>query len=94
MTNRLVGQNAPWALAGPARHGSGQRCPLTKEGRVVGLNWIKSKRSGPYSDNCAWVATDGEKVHVKDEYGNLLHLTREEWDAFLGGAKDGDFDAV
>jgi hypothetical protein len=80
----------------------------------VELNWKKSSRSGPWTDNCVEVAftksthssTDGSCVEVandvacdkilvrdsKDPSGPVLTFTPPEWEAFLAGTKDGEFD--
>jgi Domain of unknown function (DUF397) len=57
--------------------------------------WRKSTRSGAYGDNCVEVAFIGDAIAVrdsKDTDGPVLIFTRGEWDAFVGGAKDGEFD--
>jgi hypothetical protein len=57
--------------------------------------WRKSRRSGPFTDNCVEVAFVDGTVAVrdsKDPSGPVLVFTRAEWDAFVGGAKDGEFD--
>jgi hypothetical protein len=57
--------------------------------------WFKSARSGPNSDNCVEVAFVGEAIAVRDSknpHGPALIFTPAEWDAFVGGAKDGEFD--
>lgn len=57
--------------------------------------WRKSTRSGPNCDNCVEVAFVGGAVAVrdsKDPGGGALIFTPAEWDAFVGGAKDGEFD--
>jgi hypothetical protein len=57
--------------------------------------WRKSSRSGPYTDNCVEVAfVDGAIVvrDSKDPTGPQLVFTENEWDAFVAGAKDGEFD--
>ena len=57
--------------------------------------WVKSTRSGPNSDNCVEVAFVGEAIAVRDSKnptGPALIFTPAEWDAFVGGAKDGEFD--
>lgn len=57
--------------------------------------WHKSTRSSG-SGNCVEVATNlPEGVAVRDTKnrdGATLIFTRAEWDAFIGGAKDGEFD--
>lgn len=57
--------------------------------------WRKSTKSGPFTDNCVEVAFADSGVAVrdsKDRGGPVLYFTRAEWDAFVGGAKDGEFD--
>jgi hypothetical protein len=62
---------------------------------IPGVEWIKSKRSNP-SGNCVEVAQlPGGGVAVRNSRhpdGPALVYTREEMAAFVGGAKDGDFD--
>ena len=58
-------------------------------------NWRKSKASGPYSDNCVEVAFVDQAIAVRDSKhpeGPVLLFTQGEWDAFVDGAKDGEFD--
>ena len=62
---------------------------------LEGANWRKSTRSGPYSDNCVEVAFVGGAVALrdsKDKTGPVLLFSPEEWLAFVGGTKDGEFD--
>jgi hypothetical protein len=57
--------------------------------------WRKSTRSGPWTDNCVEVAFVDGVIAVrnsKDPSGEVLIFTPSEWDAFVGGAKDGEFD--
>lgn len=61
----------------------------------AGLSWIKSSLSFS-NGNCVEVASlpDGG-VGVrdsKDPSGPVLRFTPGEWDAFLGGARNGEFD--
>jgi hypothetical protein len=57
--------------------------------------WVKSSRSGPTGGNCVEVAalTDGQVAmrNSRDPDGPVLVFTRAEWDAFLLGARDGEF---
>jgi hypothetical protein len=58
-------------------------------------DWRKSTRSGPFTDNCVEVAFIGEAIAVRDSKnptGAVLLFTAAEWDAFVDGAKDGEFD--
>jgi hypothetical protein len=60
-----------------------------------GAQWRKSNRSGPYSDNCVEVAFVDDAIAVRDSKnptGPVLLFTQAEWDAFVGGARDGEFD--
>jgi hypothetical protein len=57
--------------------------------------WRKSTRSGPNCDNCVEVAFVDGAVAVRDSNnptGPALVFTGDQWDAFLAGAKDGEFD--
>ncbi|HEY1644641.1 MAG TPA: DUF397 domain-containing protein [Streptosporangiaceae bacterium] len=57
--------------------------------------WRKSIRSGPTGGNCVEVAflPAGEVALRNSRHpdGPALVFTRAEWDAFLGGACDGEF---
>lgn len=72
------------------------------------LNWRKSRRSGSNGGDCVEVAVldapediatakaDHERLFVvrdsKDPEGPRLYFTPAEWEAFLLGMKDGEFD--
>jgi hypothetical protein len=60
-----------------------------------GVTWLKSRHSGPTGGNCVEVAflAGGGVAMRNSRYpgGPALIFTRAEWDAFLGGAKDGEF---
>ncbi len=62
---------------------------------LAGVTWIKSRRSGPTGGNCVEVAfLDGGEIALRNSRhpgGPALIFTRSEWDAFLAGAKDGEF---
>jgi Domain of unknown function (DUF397) len=67
---------------------------------AVGLtaaSWVKSSRSGPTGGNCVEVAAlaDGQVAmrNSRQPEGPVLVFTRAEWDAFLLGARDGEFGA-
>jgi hypothetical protein len=65
--------------------------------RRAELAWQKSRRSNP-SGNCVEMAElpTGEIAVRNSRYpdGPVLIYTREEVEAFVGGAKDGDFDHI
>lgn len=53
--------------------------------------WQKSTRSG--TTNCVEVAFLSDRVAVrdsKDRHGPVLLFTFAEWDAFVGGVRDGE----
>jgi hypothetical protein len=62
---------------------------------LTNAKWRKSSRSnGNGGNNCVEVAFLDDVVAVrdsKDKAGPALIFTRGEWDAFLGGARDGEF---
>lgn len=57
--------------------------------------WVKSSRSGPYSDNCVEVAdlNGGKAVRDSKDRGTGLALVfdDDEWAAFCAGVKLGEF---
>ena len=57
--------------------------------------WVKSSLSFS-NGNCVEVAElPGDSVGVRNSRepsGSVLRFTREEWEAFLGGARLGEFD--
>jgi hypothetical protein len=61
---------------------------------LTGAAWHKSSRSSG-NGNCVEVAILDQAIAVrdsKDRSGPVLIFTASEWDAFVNGAKDGDFD--
>jgi hypothetical protein len=62
---------------------------------LPGARWVKSSRSGPTGGNCVEVAfLDDGSVAVRNSRhpsGSALVFSASEWDAFIGGAKDGEF---
>lgn len=66
-----------------------------KASGLAGATWRKSTRSGPTGGNCVEVAflPAGEVAmrNSRQPDGPALIFTRAEWDAFIGGARDGEF---
>jgi hypothetical protein len=69
--------------------------PATELTEVTGARWAKSSRSGPTGGNCVEVAflADGTVAVRNSRHpgGPALVFSAQEWDAFVGGAKDGEF---
>ncbi len=61
---------------------------------LASATWVKSSRSGPTGGNCVEVAFLGDgQIAVRNSRhpaGPALIFTGAEWDAFLGGARDGE----
>ena len=64
-------------------------------GRGITGPWVKSSYSGPTGGNCVEVAFlaggDVAMRNSRDPDGAALIFTSAEWDAFLHGARDGEF---
>lgn len=64
-------------------------------GACVEVAFHKATKSGPANGQCVEVANCDCGVQVrdsKDQQGPVLSFTHAEWDAFLAGARDGEFD--
>jgi hypothetical protein len=60
---------------------------------LSGAEWRKSTRST--QDACVEIAFVDGGVAVrdsKDRNGPVLRFTAQEWEAFVGGARDGEFE--
>jgi hypothetical protein len=69
--------------------------PVSQERPASELSWIKSSFS--YANgNCVEVASlPGGHIGIrdsKDSEGAILRFTSDEWQAFLGGVRNGEFD--
>ncbi len=62
---------------------------------LADVTWVRSTHSGPTGGNCVEVAfLAGGEIAMRNSRhpsGPALIFTRSEWDAFLGGAEDGEF---
>ncbi len=69
----------------------------TRSTLIEGVEWKKSRRSNP-GGNCVELAAlphGGFAVrNSRHPEGPALVYTREEIEAFIGGAKDGEFDGL
>jgi hypothetical protein len=76
---------------------TGTRQELSRE-ELAGIGWRISSRSTNNGGNCveAGPLADGSgRVAVRHSHhpdAAVIVYTRAEWDAFLAGAKDGEFD--
>jgi hypothetical protein len=65
-------------------------------GSGEGVRWVKSSLSFA-NGNCVEVASlAGEHIGVrdsKDVTGPVLRFTPDEWHAFIGGVRNGEFDS-
>ncbi|WP_283133356.1 DUF397 domain-containing protein [Rhizohabitans arisaemae] len=60
-----------------------------------GTQWRRSSRSNTQGNQCVEVIVGSTVVAVrdsKDPDGPRLVFTPREWEAFVGGVKDGEFD--
>jgi hypothetical protein len=59
-------------------------------------DWRKSTRSA--NGSCVEARLNGSAIEVRDTKadgtGPVLAFTTDEWTAFIGGVKDGEFDTV
>jgi len=85
-------------LSFDSRYGEYYRSRGVSSAEIAMASWYKSSASG-YNGNCVEIShlRDG-LVAVRDTKdrasGPALIFTRPEWDAFLEGAKNGEFDSA
>lgn len=69
---------------------------MNETANLSAAEWRKSSYSGNQGGNCVEVAelSDGGMAvrDSKDPSGPTLAFTLAEWQAFIGGVKDGEFD--
>lgn len=80
-------------LAEPVVDGSGEGVVVVDAMSTMSHAWKKSSRSG--TGCCVEVcSTETGHIQVRDSKhpaGPLLTFSRNEWEAFIAGAKDGEF---
>jgi Domain of unknown function (DUF397) len=62
---------------------------------MISQEWKKSSKSGANGGDCVEVRCHDTAIQVrdsKDPTGPILRFTAAEWEAFIGSAKDGEFD--
>jgi uncharacterized protein DUF397 len=69
--------------------------PAAGLAELTGARWVKSSYSGPTGGNCVEVAflADGQVAvrNSRHPSGPALVFSPGEWDAFIGGVRDGQF---
>lgn len=68
---------------------------MTTTGSPTDGTWRRSTRCDGSSGNCVEVKSAGGAIAVrdgKDPEGPVLVYPADEWDAFIGGVKAGEFD--
>src|SRR5487761_785091 len=84
------------SLHSPSLHSPSLNSPSLNSPSLNSAAWVKSSYGGPTGGNCVELAhLPGGRVAVRnsrDPAGPALVFTPAEWDAFLAGAKDGEFD--
>lgn len=81
-----------------SRYGAYYRSHGVSSAEISKASWYKSSASS-YNGNCVEIShLQGDRVAVRDTKdrtsGPALIFTRPEWDAFLAGAKNGEFDSA
>lgn len=62
---------------------------------MISSEWRKSRRSGPYTDNCVEIRENaGGGVRLRDTTAPavVVDIAPGSWAAFVAGVKDGEFD--
>ena len=71
---------------------------MTEQHATLGTRYRKSSYSGAYNNNCVEVAIERTTTlsvcvrDTKDPSQTTLRFTVDEWNAFIAGVKDGEFD--
>jgi Domain of unknown function (DUF397) len=71
---------------------------ITSSDELAGVAWrisTKSENGGGSCVEAGPLADGSERVAVRHSHrpgGAVIVYTRTEWEAFIGGAKDGEFD--
>jgi hypothetical protein len=81
-----------------SRYGGYYRSQDVSSAEIAMASWYKSSASS-YNGNCVEIShLRNGRVAVRDTKdrtsGPVLIFTRPEWDAFLTGAKNGEFDST
>jgi Domain of unknown function (DUF397) len=75
----------------------GRKTVKPRRGDYTVTNWLKSSLSAANGDCVEAANLAGGLIGVrdsKDAAGPVLRFTPREWDAFLGGVRKGEFDAL
>lgn len=56
------------------------------------MNWIKSTKCGENACVEVFFGPDGISVRNSQIPGERVWFTNDEWEAFIGGVKNGEFD--
>ncbi|SDX58702.1 protein of unknown function [Amycolatopsis xylanica] len=63
---------------------------------LTGAEWIRAQADGLAPEDCIEYAsvphTDGHTYWAMRHGGTTLVFTQSEWDAFVAGVRDGEFD--
>lgn len=62
--------------------------------KIDGIQYRKSSHSVTGGNKCVGVAVEKNTVKIINtvEKGSIVRFTLDEWEAFIAGVKDGEFD--